>query len=94
MGLIEVWTLVAVVLHCCDVSAFGEFPVIAWPWHWSCFCLFIWEWLIVAVLLAVYKLLDSRARKSLLQLNVNKLRDAGFEHAANQIQKEMERSQK
>ena len=94
MGLFEVWTLIAVVLHFCEVSVFGEWPVIAWPWHWSCFCLLIWEWVIVAVLFAVYKLLEKKARKHLFECNIKKLRDAGFEHEANLLLKEKERSEK
>lgn len=39
MGIIEVWTLIAIVLHCCDVKYFANLPIIDWPWNWSCLCL-------------------------------------------------------
>jgi hypothetical protein len=48
----------------------------------------------VAVLFAVYKLLESKARKHVFQRNIKMLRDAGFEHEANLLLKEKERSEK
>ncbi len=48
---IIIWTLVAVILHFSDVGKFKNWPVIAWPWRWSCLCLLEWCLLILAVLL-------------------------------------------
>lgn len=42
MGIIETWTLIAIILHFCEVKYFANLPVIDWPWHWSCMCLFEW----------------------------------------------------
>lgn len=46
---IVVWSLVVVILHCSGVGMFAEWPITAWPWHWSCLCIF---WLDMVVLLA------------------------------------------
>lgn len=56
MGLSEIWSIIAVVLHLCGVGSFAEWPIIAWPWHWSCLCIELWVFgiyglVIVAVLL-------------------------------------------
>ena len=48
---IIIWTLVAVILHFSDVGKFKNWPVIAWPWRWSCLCLLEWCLFILAVLL-------------------------------------------
>ena len=42
MGIIEVWTIVAIVLHFCGVGIFASWPVIASPFTWSCCTLEIW----------------------------------------------------
>lgn len=54
MGIIETWTMIAVVLHICGVGFFEGWPIIALPWHWSCFCLFIWEWGICGIIFLGY----------------------------------------
>lgn len=40
--LITIWSLVAIILHFADVGAFKKWPVISWPWKWSCLCLLEW----------------------------------------------------
>ena len=42
MGVIELWTIVAIILHFCGVGAFASWPVIAGPFTWSCCTLEIW----------------------------------------------------
>lgn len=54
MGIIETWTLVAVILHFCGIEYFANLPVIDWPWHWSCMCLFIWVILLYIVLFILF----------------------------------------
>lgn len=49
MGIIEIWSILAVVLHFCGVGAFAEWPVIAGPTTWSCLCLEIWVFIIYFV---------------------------------------------
>lgn len=49
LEVITIWTLVAVILHFCDVGAFKDWPIISWPWKWSCCCLFLWAILIIPV---------------------------------------------
>lgn len=49
---IVLWSLVAVVLHLCGVGAFAEWPITAWPWHWSCLCI-LWYDLMLTVILIV-----------------------------------------
>jgi hypothetical protein len=49
--LIMIWSLVAVILHFSDVGKFKDWPVIAWPWRWSCLCLLEWFLIILASLL-------------------------------------------
>lgn len=53
MGIIELWTIVAVVLHFCGVGCFAEWQVIAGPLTWSCMCLEIWVFMLYAALLAL-----------------------------------------
>ena len=50
------WTIVAVVLTLCGVGAFAQWPITAWPWHWSCLCILYWD-LGITVLLLVFLLL-------------------------------------
>lgn len=48
---IIIWSLVAVILHFSDVGKFKDWPVMSWPWRWSCLCLLEWLLLIIAVLM-------------------------------------------
>lgn len=50
MGLTEIWTIVAVILHFAGVGAFAEWPVIAGPFTWSCMCIEMWVITIVIVI--------------------------------------------
>ena len=50
------WTIVAVVLTLCGVGAFAQWPITAWPWHWSCLCILYWD-LALTVGLVVFLLL-------------------------------------
>jgi len=63
MGIIEVWTLIAVVLHCCDVKYFANLPIIDWPWNWSCLCLEIWLCFVYIALGVLWVYLHVRQRK-------------------------------
>lgn len=65
MGIIELWTIVAVVLHLCGVGCFAEWQVIAGPFTWSCMCLEIWVFMLYAALVALVvglKILSARIR--------------------------------
>ncbi len=46
MGIIEIWTVVAVILHFAGVGMFAEWPVIAGPFTLSCVVL---EMLVVGI---------------------------------------------
>jgi len=52
MGITEIWTLVALILHFCGVGAFAEWPAIAGPFTWSCCTLEIWVFMFYGALLA------------------------------------------
>ena len=52
--MITLWTIVAVVLHLCGIGSFADWPITAVPTTWSCFCLFWWELIAVAVIGFVY----------------------------------------
>ena len=69
IGLVGLWTILATVFHFAGFGAFAEWPVIAWPWHWSCFCIAIW-WtaiivLIVLVVVLIYGTKFLRDKKKL-----------------------------
>ena len=49
IGLVGLWTVLATVFHFAGFGAFAEWPVMAWPWQWSCFCIAIW-WSAIIVL--------------------------------------------
>lgn len=51
MGITELWTIIAVILHFCGVGDFSEWPIIAGPFTWSCLCVEIWVFIIYAMLL-------------------------------------------
>lgn len=52
MGVIELWTIVAIILHFCGVGAFASWPVIAGPFTWSCCTLEIWVFIVfIAIVL-------------------------------------------
>jgi hypothetical protein len=56
IGLVGLWTILATVFHFAGFGAFAEWPVIAWPWHWSCFCIAIWWSAIIALVISVIAL--------------------------------------
>lgn len=58
MGLTEIWTIVAVILHFAGVGAFAEWPVIAGPFTWSCMCIEMWVFAIAVVLIFIQALKD------------------------------------
>ena len=55
MGVIEIWTIVAIILHFCGVGAFASWPVIAGPFTWSCCTLELWVFIIyIAIVLILF----------------------------------------
>lgn len=52
MGLTEIWTLIALILHFCGVGAFAKWPAIAGPFTWSCCTIEIWVFIFYAVCVA------------------------------------------
>ena len=53
IGLVGLWTILATVFHFAGFGAFAEWPVIAWPWQWSCFCIAIWWTAIIVLIILV-----------------------------------------
>lgn len=53
MGIIELWTIIAIVLKLVGVGDFAEWPIIAWPTHWSCLCLEIWMFIFYIAIVAI-----------------------------------------
>lgn len=53
MGISEIWTIIAVVLHCCGVGDFANWPIIAGPFTWSCMCIEIWVFLLYGIALLI-----------------------------------------
>lgn len=52
MGVIELWTIAAIILHFCGVGAFASWPVIAGPFTWSCCTLELWVFIMyIAIVL-------------------------------------------
>ena len=63
MGIIEIWTIVAVVLKLCGVGIFADWPIIASPFTWSCMCIELWVvmfYIFLVVILAVLKFIIKR----------------------------------
>ena len=54
MGLIEIWTIIAIVLKLCGIGVFAEWPIIAGPFTWSCMCIELWSIIVYACLLGIY----------------------------------------
>lgn len=52
IGLVGLWTVLATVFHYAEFGAFKDWPVIAWPWHWSCLCIAIW-WIAIFVSITI-----------------------------------------
>lgn len=50
------WSIVAITLTLCGVGAFANWPITAWPWHWSCLCIFYWDMILTVALLFVVAL--------------------------------------
>lgn len=55
--LIALWSLIAIILHFADVGAFRKWPVISWPWKWSCLCFLEWCLGILLALVALVAML-------------------------------------
>lgn len=53
MGIVEVWSVIAVVLHFVGIGSFAEWPLIAWPTQWSCLCLEIWMFIFYIVIVVI-----------------------------------------
>lgn len=49
IGLVGLWTILVTVLHYAGLGELKEWPVIAWPWQWS--CLAFAEWYVILILL-------------------------------------------
>lgn len=53
MGITELWTIIAIVLKLAGVGSFAEWPIIAWPTHWSCLCVEIWAIIFYLAIVAI-----------------------------------------
>lgn len=92
MGIIETWTLIAVILHCCGVNYFATLPVIDWPWHWSCCCLMLWACLFYLVLIVAWLGLNSheaKAKKRRMQRQIERMEKAGHTVEADLLRKNL-----
>ena len=73
IGLVGLWTVLATVFHFAEFGAFKDWPVIAWPWHWSCFCIAIWYTIVIlaAILFLVifYAVKTAKVKKSEKELD-------------------------
>lgn len=83
-SLISLWTLLAIVCHCAELGMFKDWPIIDWPNHWSCMCIFLWSFIvgisilaILCILLAIASVLRKRHSNKNLIAQVEKLRAAG-----------------
>lgn len=94
VGIIETWTILAIVLHFCDVGYFAKWPVIDWPWHWSCCCLILWEWIVAFVLLLVFIVMKNKERRRKLEKCIEWLESHGRNEEAEMLKKEFERMRK
>jgi hypothetical protein len=47
-----IWSLAAVILNLSGVGTFAKWEITAWPWHWSCLCIFYWA-IIVQVIIYI-----------------------------------------
>ena len=57
MGIIELWTILAVVLKLCGVGVFANWHIIAGPFTWSCMCLELWVVMFYLFLFGIYAVL-------------------------------------
>ena len=94
VGIIETWTILAIVLHFCDVGYFAKWPVIDWPWHWSCCCLLIWYWIVFIVLLSICSVMKKSETRSKLEKCIEQLESQGRNGEAEMLKKELERMRK
>jgi len=83
-SLISLWTLLAIVCHCAELGMFKDWPIIDWPNHWSCMCIFLWSFIVVigilfiiCVLLAIASFLSNRQSYKNLIAQIDKLRAEG-----------------
>ena len=94
VGIIEIWTILAIVLHFCDVGYFAKWSVIDWPWHWSCCCLLIWEWIVAIILLPFCFVMKKKERLRNLEKCIEQLESQGRNGEAEMLKKELERMRK
>ena len=94
VGILEIWTILAIVLHFCDVGYFAKWPVIDWPWHWSCCCLLIWYWIVFIVLLSICSVMEKSETRSKLEKCIEQLESQGRNGEAEMLKKELERMRK
>lgn len=95
-SLISLWTLLAIVCHCAELGMFKDWPIIDWPNHWSCMCIFLWSFIvgvgilgILCILLATASVLRKREDRKKLIAHVDQLRGAGMTHEADMLEKRL-----
>jgi hypothetical protein len=95
-SLISLWTLLAIVCHCAELGMFKDWPIIDWPNHWSCMCIFLWSFIVVigilailCIFLAIASILRKRQDRKKLKAHVKTLRDAGMTHEADMLEKRL-----
>lgn len=95
-SLISLWTLLAIVCHCAELGMFKDWPIIDWPNHWSCMCIFLWSFIVVIGFLAIIcgflvvaSYFNNRHRYKNLISEVEKLRAAGKTFEADMLEKRL-----
>lgn len=93
-SLISLWTLLAIVCHCAELGMFKDWPIIDWPNHWSCMCIFLWSFIVVigilAILcafLAIASYFNNKRDRRKFKEHVEKLREAGMIYEADKLEK-------
>ena len=95
-SLISLWTLLAIVCHCAELGMFKDWPIIDWPNHWSCMCIFLWSFIVVigilailCIFLAIASFFSNRSDKKKFIAHIEKLRMAGKTLEADMLQKQL-----
>lgn len=95
-SLISLWTLLAIVCHCAELGMFKDWPIIDWPNHWSCMCIFLWSFIVVIGFLAIIcgflvvaSYFNNKRDRSKFKEHVEKLRAAGKIYEADMLEKRL-----
>lgn len=95
-SLISLWTLLAIVCHCAELGMFKDWPIIDWPNHWSCMCIFLWSFIvgigilfILCVFLAIASFISNKHDRVKYIAHIEQLRAAGKTFEADMLEKRL-----